>query len=298
MASRPSKPLHRDTDIICRTAEIPELKFGLALPVIGSNCRRELLVDAAKLAEELQFDSIWVWDHYMTPSGNSLLDAWILLSHLAAVTSTIRLGTVVTPIPFRPPAQLAKMVATADILSGGRVILGVGAGWHKPEFDGYSVWDTDVERVAKTREGLRLILKLWTKDTVDFEGKYYSAKGAILEPKPIQKPHPPLWFGTSSRYMLKLTAKYGEGWIPVHISTEEYREAKTDLLEHMKNLGKNRMTFSLFDNEFSSLTTLQNKIEAFKDAGCNHYVANWNIGEADYKQKLKKYVDDVLSSYR
>ncbi|MFQ6134756.1 MAG: LLM class flavin-dependent oxidoreductase [Nitrososphaerales archaeon] len=274
------------------------MKFGLALPVRGDNCRRELLVDAAKTAEDMGFDSIWVWDHYMTPSSNALLDAWILLSHLAAVTSKVSLGSLVTPIPFRPPGMLAKMVATADILSGGRVILGVGAGWHRPEFEGYSVWDDDATRVAKTREGLRLILKLWTEDKVDFEGRYYSARGAVLEPKPVQKPHPPLWFGSFGSYMLKLTARYGEGWIPVHISSEEYGEAKANLLRHMKSMGKKRMIFSLFDNEFSSPDDLQNKMEAFKDAGCEYYVPLWNIGEEDYKKKLKKYVDEVLPSFR
>lgn len=273
------------------------MKFGLALPVRGDNCRRELLVDAAKTAEDMGFDSIWVWDHYMTPYDNAQLDAWILLSHLAAVTSKIRLGTVVTPIPFRPPAMLAKMVATTDILSEGRVILGVGAGWHRPEFEGYSEWNNDATRVAKTHEGLRLILKLWTEDKVDFEGKYYSARGAVLEPKPIQKPHPPLWFGSFSNYMLKLTAKYGEGWIPVHISPEEYAEAKTNLLKHMKSRGKNKMTFSLFDNESHSLDTLQKRMGAFKDAGCEYYVLLWNIGDRDFK-KLRKYIDEVLPSFR
>lgn len=97
--------------------------------------------------------------------------------------------------------------------------------------------------------------------------------------------------------MLKLAAKYGEGWIPVYISTEEYREAKEKLERYMEALGRKRMIFSLFDNEFSDLDTLRTKIEAYQEAGCEHYVALWNIGEEDYKKKLKRYVDEVLSSY-
>ncbi len=276
------------------------MKFGLALPARGENCRRDLLVDAALTAEEMGFDSIWVWDHYVTPSSQMYFDAWILLSHLAAVTSRIRLGTLVTPIPFRPPAILAKMVASVDVLSGGRVILGAGAGWNRAEFEGYSSWADNAARVDKTREGLNLILRLWSEPQVDFKGRFYLAKGAVLEPKPVQKPHPPIWFGSVGNRMLKMAAEYGDGWIPVFVSAEEYREARERLLSNLKAVGRSseEMVFAFCDNKFSTFEARRDSIEEYLEAGCEYYVALWNIGEDQYKARLKQYANNVLSSFR
>lgn len=115
-----------------------------------------------------------------------------------------------TPIPFRPPGILAKMVATVDLLSSGRTILGVGAGWSRTEFEGYNEWVSGKTRVDRTEEGVKLILRLWQEDKVDFQGKFYSAKAAVLDPKPLQKPHPPLLFGGFSPRMLRLAGRYGD----------------------------------------------------------------------------------------
>ncbi len=134
-------------------------------------------------------------DHYMwgqmghgpmsRPDADVTMETWITLAYLAAKTEQIHLGTLVTPIPFRPPGLLAKMISTLDVLSNGRVIAGIGAGWSQVEFEGYSEWNKSKMRVDKTIEGLKLMLELWTKDKVDFDGKFYTAKGAILEPKPV-----------------------------------------------------------------------------------------------------------------
>ena len=140
--------------------------------------------------------------------SNNTIDAWTLLSFIAANTTKIKLGTCVTPIPFRPPQILAKIVSSLDNISNGRIILGIGAGWHKPEFDGYSEWNNNKIRFEKTVEGIEIMKKLWTEDQVSFSGKYYKIEEAVLEPKPIQKPYPELWFGTTGDKMLKLMAKY------------------------------------------------------------------------------------------
>lgn len=166
---------------------------------------QKLPFKVAKKAEESGFDSFMTYDHYMLPSCNKTYKAWILLSAISGITKKIRLGTVVTPIPFRPPGMLAKIVATLDFLSNGRVILGIGAGWHRPEFEGFSEWTDSSERVSKTEEGLKLMIELWTKEKVLFKGRYYRALGAaVIDPKPIQKPYPPLWFGTTGKKCLNL----------------------------------------------------------------------------------------------
>ncbi len=150
----------------------------------------------------IESDQLGYWgfvlpDHYMwgpERGGDSTFETWTALTYLAAKTEKIRLGTLVTPIPFRPPGMLAKIVSTLDLLSNGRTILGVGAGWSQTEFEGYSEWNSNKIRVDKTREGVDLILKLWTQEKVDFKGIFYHANGAVLDPKPFQKPHPPLLF--------------------------------------------------------------------------------------------------------
>jgi len=162
--------------------------------------------------------------------NNATIETWVMLSYLAGKTKQIRLGTLVTPIPFRSPGILAKMVSTLDVLSNGRVVLGVGAGWSKEEFEGYSEWDEPKVRVDKTKEGLELMIKLWTQDTVTFEGKYYRAKTAVLEPKPVQKPYPQLLFGGRGDRMLKLAGRYADICYIMSQTPEYYEEMKDKVL--------------------------------------------------------------------
>ncbi len=214
------------------------MRLGVAYPNMGEWVDPSLVLRVAVSAEKIGYEVFMVDDHYMLPWTNRVFDAWILLTHVASHTKRIRIGTVVTPIPLRPPGVLAKMVATLDHISGGRVILGVGAGWYRPEFEAFSEWRSARERVDMTREGVELILRLWAEDIVDFKGVYYKVKGAVLEPKPLQKPHPPLWFGTRGRRMLRLTAEYGDGWIPLTMPAEEYGRLKTHIEDLRSSLGR------------------------------------------------------------
>jgi alkanesulfonate monooxygenase SsuD/methylene tetrahydromethanopterin reductase-like flavin-dependent oxidoreductase (luciferase family) len=175
--------------------------------------------------------------------GDSTLDTWIVLTYLAAKTEKIRLGTLVTPIPFRPPSMLAKMVSTLDVISNGRTVFGIGAGWSQTEFEGYSNWDEPKIRVDKTIEGLELILRLWdstnASSPVNFDGKYYSAKGAILEPKPIQKPYPLLLFGGTAPRMYRLAGRYADiCLIPPWLPAEKADEAKQIVLEEARRYDR------------------------------------------------------------
>jgi len=148
------------------------MRFGIAF----SNRKRglveklSLLGDIVVKAEELGYDSFLTTDHYMLPWGNETFETWVYLSYLAGKVSSIRLGTCVTPISFRPPSLLAKTISTLDLVSNGRVIVGVGLGWYQDEFEAYSSWDPNPVRFEKTREALELMVKLWSEDKVDFEG--------------------------------------------------------------------------------------------------------------------------------
>ena len=170
-------------------------------------------------ADRLGFDGALMPDHYMwgemrgghkMPNAYSTLETWVTLTYLAGKTENISLGTLVTPLPFRHPGVLAKMLSTLDILSDGRVVLGVGAGWSQVEFEGYSEWGGPKYRVDKTIEALDLMIRLWTEDEVTFKGVFYDVKGAVLDPKPIQKPYPRLLFGSTGDRMLKLTGEYAD----------------------------------------------------------------------------------------
>ena len=185
-------------------------------------------------------------DHYMWTQqvgADATLDTWTALTYLAAKTEKIHLGTLVSAIPFRPPALLAKIVSTLDIISNGRTILGVGAGWSLREFEGYSKWDEPKVRVDKTAEGLELILKLWTAsedDTVvNFSGKHYSAINAVLEPKPVQKPYPPVLFGGTSPRMFKLAGQFADiCLIPPWMPEDKAEEARKTILQEAEERGR------------------------------------------------------------
>jgi alkanesulfonate monooxygenase SsuD/methylene tetrahydromethanopterin reductase-like flavin-dependent oxidoreductase (luciferase family) len=272
------------------------LEFGV---VVSSGHSVDAILQAASAAEESDLKYFFVTDHYMTPSSNSNVDAWAALSAVAALTNKIRIGTCVTPIPFRPPSQLAKIVATVDQISHGRAMLGVGSGWWEPEFAAYSSWDEDGRISArKTREGLKLILKLWDKNIqkVDFTGKFYSASGAVLEPKPVQSPHVPLWFGTQGDYMLKVAAKMAEGWLPgvPGISVEQYRNVISALRKEEKRIGRERGVKVACNGNFDELNS--DLLQQYVNEGCEIALLT-KTPEKRLDETIRKFAKVIAKSY-
>jgi alkanesulfonate monooxygenase SsuD/methylene tetrahydromethanopterin reductase-like flavin-dependent oxidoreductase (luciferase family) len=238
-------------------------------------------------------------DHYMTLQGKDTLDSWAMLAYFAAVTDRIRLGTLVTPIPLRSPQLLAKIVSTVDVLSGGRSILGIGAGWSREEFDAYSRWDEPGVRVEMVDEGVDLIKRLWTEETVDFEGKYYSARGAVLLPKPIQKPHPPLLFGGRGPKMLKLAGKYADICFIPQEKPEEFLAAKDRVLRSaISHKRPNAPSFacSVGLESFDRKDEYEKRIKQASDLGVS-YIVTGVEREEDYLKLLDFLARDVLPSF-
>ncbi|MCW4041100.1 MAG: LLM class flavin-dependent oxidoreductase [Candidatus Bathyarchaeota archaeon] len=286
------------------------MKFGICITAAPAPAFLDhtTIVEIARKAEAWGYDSIFLTDHYMTPNYVETYAVLPFLSYLAAETSTLRLGTVVTPIPFRPPGILAKMISTMDILSNGRIILGIGAGWCQTEFEAYSQWDSNRIRVKKTLEGLKLMLQLWNDEKVDFQGEYYQAKGAVLQPKPIQKPHPPLWFGTVGEYMLKLTARYGDGWLPWCTLTPEQYKEKVQILRHeAAKVGRqDKLTYAGVIGQITTTALGHFKrhppvfnwtdtVEGYIEAGCEYALLYFHPYE--YLSLMKKFTEDVLPSF-
>ena len=282
------------------------MRFGIAF----SNMQRglveklSLLTDIVVEAEELGYDSFLTTDHYMLPWGDETLETWVYLSYLAGKVSNIRLGTCVTPIPFRPPSLLAKTISTLDLVSNGRVIVGVGLGWYPDEYAAYSSWDPNPVRFEKTREALELMVKLWSEDKVNFEGKYYRVKDAVLQPKPVQKPHPHLWFGGTGKKMLKLAAEMGNGWItpgprwaPVLTEVEEYGGCIEKIKRYRESLGKNdEFTFACLIAPHESFKEFVKEIEDYKKAGMEYLVLGITKVR-DGLELVKRFKNEVTSSF-
>jgi len=268
----------------------------------------ETIKEAVVEADGLGFDGALMPDHYMwgemrghrMPNAYSTLETWVTLTYLAAKTERIRLGTLVTPIPFRPPGVLAKMLSTLDILSNGRVVLGVGAGWSQDEFDGYSVWDGPKVRVDKTKEGLELMIRLWTEDEVNFKGRYYEAKGAVLEPKPVQKPYPQLLFGGRGDRMLGLAGRYADICYIMTMGGESYEEGKAKVLGAAERAGRADevafMAGPMGAREPYDAGGYSERIEAAAESGAGYYLTAFPRDELI--GSMRRFAEEVMPSYR
>ena len=206
--------------------------FGCSLPSRGPMAGPEALRSLAQRAEDLAFDSVWVSDHIILPRqvesfypyspdgiatfrpDQPYFDAISTLNFLAGCTQNLRLGTHVLILPYRNPVLTAKMLATLDVLSGGRVTLGVGVGWMEEEFLALGL-DTFAQRGAVSNEYIRLFKELWTKEQPEFQGEYYRLSGAGFLPKPVQQPHPPIWIGGHTGPAIRRAAELGDGWMPI-----------------------------------------------------------------------------------
>lgn len=190
--------------------------------------------------ERLGYDAVWLDDHLMYKQV-PVLECWTALSALASVTSSIRLGTLVSSVGFRNPVLLAKMAATVDVISGGRLNFGVGAGVQREEHVacGFSFPEVSV-RVEKLWEALEIVKRLWVEERVYYEGRHFSVAGAVCEPKPLQKPHPPITVGGGGeKYTLRVTARFADrfdfGYLP---SVELYQRKLRVLKRYCAAVGR------------------------------------------------------------
>lgn len=202
----------------------------------------ETMVRCAREAEDAGFDAIWLYDHFHTvpvPRQESVFECWTSLAALTRETRTIRLGQMVTCNNYRPPALLAKMASCVDVMSNGRLILGIGAGWYEHEFAAYGYdFPETPERLRMLREALQVFKAMWTQDEARFEGTYYRLRGAINQPRPVQKPHPPIWIGGGGeRVTLRLVAQYGDA-CNLTADVDVLRHKLDVLREHCAAVGR------------------------------------------------------------
>ncbi|GAC1666678.1 MAG: LLM class flavin-dependent oxidoreductase [Candidatus Dormibacteraceae bacterium] len=189
------------------------LRFGLKLS--GQDTTIEDLRAVWRIADESGFDHVWNFDHLASIGDGGpdrpIYEGWTLQAAIAEATKRVRIGCLVTGNTYRNPALLAKSAVTVDHLSGGRLEFGIGAAWAQIEHEMYGIPGLD-HRVGMLSESLRIIRSLWTEERTNFEGRYYHFKDAIGNPKPMQKPYPPIWIGSSGPTTLRLVARYADVW--------------------------------------------------------------------------------------
>jgi len=267
-------------------------KFGFNLQL--EEYPIDLVLKTAKLTENLGLHAVFVNDHYMKRSGNNIPDAFLTLTAIALLTKRIKIGTAVTPIPFRSAPQTAKVVSTLDNISKGRLVFGVGAGWNQAEFEGYgSKFLPPGERVSKTIEGIRLMKKMWIDDEVTFQGRYYHIKGAVLLPKPIQKPNPPIWIGSRSPRMRRFAAREGDGWIPSNLSPMDYKEMMNGIIDEAERRGRCRddLTFVHFTKILTG-SHMNEVLRSMSKDQISRIRERYIVGPPDAcVEKLRNYVD-------
>jgi len=217
------------------------IKFGLFAPQVGVPF--SLIKERAQLADRLGWHSIWFVDHMWSRGLPDLdhLEAWTLMSAIAAVTERLRIGTLVLCNSYRSPALLAKMVASLDNVSNGRLLLGLGAGWMDEEYRayGYSFPSARI-RIEQLEEALAVIKLLLTAPRASFQGKYYAVEDAVNNPKPVQQPHPPILIGgAGERRLLRVVAEHADIWNCPNNAAQQLEQKLEVLKRHCEAVGRN-----------------------------------------------------------
>jgi len=217
------------------------LRVGLKLS--GQDTTAEELRAVWQVADAAGFDHCWNFDHFASLGGDPELDvfeAWTMLGAMAEATVRVRIGCMVTGNTYRHPGVLAKMAVTVDHLSGGRLEFGLGAAWAEIEHEMLDLeFGTVGQRIDRLEEACRMVKLLWTEERSDFDGRHYRLAGAIANPKPVQKPHPPIWIGGSGeRKTLRVVAQHADVWNAPGGEASEVQRLSGVLDRHCADVGR------------------------------------------------------------
>jgi len=230
---------------------VGKVSFGILTPQMSLEYDqlRRIWIDA----ESCGFESAWIVDHFIPydypdrPITDAMLECWVTLSALARDIKKIRLGPLVSCNSYRPPQLLAKMAASLDCISGGRVNFAIGAGWLKLEHEAYGYgFPKTSARIERLGEAIEMIKRMWTEEKASFTGKCYTIKDAVSFPKPMQKPHPPIYIGAEHEMILKFAARHADVWnFPSDINAytpSQYNERVSILENECDTIGRNPKT--------------------------------------------------------
>jgi F420-dependent oxidoreductase-like protein len=226
------------------------MRFGIFIPqgwrmdLVGIDTKDhwQTMLDLARAAEAGPWESLWVYDHFHTvpvPSEEATHEAWTLMAAFAASTSRIRLGQMCTCMGYRNPVYLAKAAATCDVISGGRVEMGIGAGWYEHEWRAYGYgFPSAGERIAMLDEGVQIFRQAWTEGTATLDGKHYQVDAAIVRPLPLQDGGIPIWIaGGGEKKTLRLVAQYAQ-YANIDGTPDAFRHKSEVLEQHCRDVGR------------------------------------------------------------
>ena len=313
------------------------MKFGIQHPNFSYDGEGEQIVESLRkvtsAAERLGYDSFWVMDHFHQIQNvgepmEPMFEGWTTLGVIAGFTSRIRLGTLVTGNVYRHPSVLAKVGATLDVLSKGRLFMGIGAAWNEDESKAYGIpFPPTKERFRRLEEAVQIIRLMWTEEKASFNGRYYKVHDAYCNPKPIQKPHPPIMIGGGGeRETLKLVAKYADA-CNLFGSPETIRRKLQVLEEHCKTVGrdynsilKTKLGVVLMDKDKASLEKkisqryknipvemqrefvtvgtpeeVTEQVELFRDAGVQYLITSFEWGRE--LQCVEQFGSEVMKKF-
>jgi len=313
------------------------MEYGFYLPSGGPAAQPDALASIARQGDKLGFFCMVMPDHIVQPrhiesqypysvtgdiqqahqtASDERLEQVTTLAYLAGITERIRLVTSVMIIPYRNPILTAKMLATLDMLSKGRLILGAGVGWMEEEFE---LLDTPpfAERGAVTDEYLRAFIELWTKDDPKFEGKYVSFSGITFLPKPVQKPYPPIWIGGQSKPAIRRAARIGNCWHPVGaipaapLEPEELAQNLITLREYAEKAGRDPSEIQvsvkapLYDTADSggprrrftgSADVVRQDIQTYADVGVTHLIFDFRTADPQQSEdRMARFAEEVMA---
>ena len=283
------------------------------------------LVQACRHAEATGWDGIWFADHFMPNQADTsgpVAEAWTVLAGLAALVPRVRLGTLVTGNTYRNPAVLAKMAANVDIISGGRLILGIGAGWQENEHAAYDIpFYTVGRRLRLLEEAVQIIRSLFDNEKTTFEGRYYTIKDAPLAPKPVQGHVPMLVGGGGEKVTMRIAAQYADEWNVW--GTPEVLRQKIGVLErHCADLGRDPRSIKrscqamliLSDDPAAverarvpgrpliagNVEQVQEVVRAYQDAGVDELIVpDFNLGQGEQRTAvLDRFISEVAAPFR
>jgi F420-dependent oxidoreductase-like protein len=279
-------------------------RFGLCT---DQNLPWPTMLERWQLYERLGFDSVWDCDHYVQPSrpDGPYFEGWTLLAALAARTERIRIGVLVSCNTFRHPALLAKQAVTVDHVSGGRLELGLGAGWYEPEHVMYGLgFPPPGELVGRFREAVEIVDRLLRNEVVTYEGKHYRLRDAAFRPGPVQRPRPPLTLGAHGPRMLRIVARHADAWNSLG-TVEQIRERNRMLDEACAEVGRDpreivRSVYHwvprLGDDPWDSAAAFEEVIGRYREAGIEEFIVDHP--REDQLDVLERVAADVIPALR
>jgi probable F420-dependent oxidoreductase len=275
------------------------MDYGVVLPHFGAFAREDVtrrVIAAAEAAEALGYSTVWVVDHVVFPSKlegyafnplDPMLEPMTVLAALAMKTTRVKLGTAVLVLPYRHPLYTAKVLSTIDVLSGGRVVVGVGAGWLEGEFNAFGVPIT--ERGSRTNETIDALKALWTQDTPSYSGKHFQFDNIKALPQPVQKPRPPILVGGMTKGALQRTARRGDGWIAMGKSPDDIKAPFDTLRELAVKAGRKPedLQINMLPLAAPNIDQVIGDLPRYQDLGVQHVYLSFRAWTADFSQLME-----------